>query len=138
MGWEIKVITVLRSFEELFQFLDILRQLCRAQLPIEAKIVEHAFLGLPPLWYFAAIIPRCIAVPSIWCRSISDLYLLALQTIENGSVIARIKIRAFRVYPSLAFVTHDPLFSVIAEIEVNLLAIQTKGLFFILAKAVRT
>lgn len=137
-GKEIKAITAIRSFEELFQFLDILRQFCGAQLPIEAKIVEHALLSLPPLWDFAAIVPCSIAVPSIRCSGTSDLYLLAFQTIEDGSVVARIEISAFRVDPSLAFVTHDPLLAIIAEIEVDLLAIQTEGLFFVLAETVST
>lgn len=129
---------MLLSFEELLQFLHILSQLSWAQLPIEAEIVEHAFLSLPPLWYFADIVPRSIAVPSIGRCSACDLYLLAPQTIEDGRVVARVKISAFRVHPPFALVAHDPFLAVVAAIEVDLLAVQAEGLLLVLAEAVGT
>lgn len=46
------------SFEKLFEFFDIFGQLSRGELPIEAKIVEHAILCLPTLWYL------CVAIAS--------------------------------------------------------------------------
>lgn len=42
------------------------------------------------------------------------------------------------MYPSFTLITHDPLLAVVTEVEVDLLAIQAKGLFLVLTQAIRT
>ena len=62
-----------------------------------------------------------------------DFYFLALEAVENGCrVIIGKEICAFRVHPSLAVITHDPFLSVIAEIEVDLLTVQTVTFLLVL------
>lgn len=122
----------------MFQLLDVFGQFCGAELPIEAEVIEHALLGLPPFGYLAAVVPGGIAVPSTGRCRIGDLNLLALQAVENGSVVARVEVRALGVHPALALVAHDPLLAVVAEVEVDLLAVEAEGLLLVLAQAVGT
>lgn len=124
------------SLEKLFEFLDIFGQFCRRKLPVEAKIVKHAILRLPALWYLGVVIACGVIGPSGGSQCLRDFYLLALETVEDGRrVVIGKEVRAFRMHPAFALVTHDPFFSVVTEIEVDLLAVQAVTLLLVLPYA---
>ena len=119
----------------MFQFLDVLRQLGRRQLPIKAKIIEHALLRLPPLGHLRVVSRRITVPPGRGRDSQSNLNLLAFEAIEDGGVISGIKICALGMHPPFALVAHDPLLAVVAKVEVDLLAVEAEALLLVLPHA---
>jgi hypothetical protein len=123
------------SLQELLQLLHVLGQLGGGELPVEAKVVEHALLGLPAFRHFGGV-PGGVVGPAGGCGGgLRDFYLLALEAVEDAVVGVGVVVGALSVDPPLALVAHDPLLAVVAEVEVDLLAVEAVALLLVLPHA---
>ena len=110
----------------------VLRNLMRSQLPFESNTVQK----LKILFLLQFGVSRSLNVPStVWNR----FYLFAFYTLKlRIRVLFRIEICALWMYPSCTFFTHNPLFTVISLVKINLLAINTKGVLYELLLTAQT
>lgn len=89
-------------------------------------------MGLPPLGYFV-IQGNSVGRPSDRVRSL--LYFPAFDAIKVGIDSIGDDIGALGMHPSFALVAHNPLLAVIGKVEVDLFAVETVELFFVLLEA---
>jgi hypothetical protein len=111
-----------RSLEVLFEFFNIFCQFSGTQLPVESEVIEHALLCFSSLWDLSWVGSSIAVGPTTGSkRRLFNLF--TTNAVKNGSGISRVKVGTFSMNPSFAMVTHNPLFSIIRTVEVDLLAI---------------
>lgn len=100
-------------------------------MPVESEVVQHALLCFASFWDLRWVGSSIAVGPAT--RSEGWLFdLFATDAVENGSGISRVKVGALSMNPSFAMVTHNPLFSIIGTVEVDLLAIQAERFLIVL------
>jgi len=92
-------------------------------------------LSLPSLWYFVV---KGNSVGRSSNRVSNLLNLSALDATKTGINSVSQDVSTFCVDPSLALVTHDPLFAIIGKVEIDLFTVYAIELFLVLLQALIT
>ena len=110
----------------------VLRNLMRSQLPFESNTVQK----LKILFLLQFGVSRSLNVPSTIGNR---FYLFAFYTLKlRIRVLFRIEICTLRMYPSCTFFAHNPLFTIVSLVKINLLAINTKCVLYELLLTAQT
>lgn len=92
-------------------------------------------MSLPSLWYFVV---KGNSVGRSSNRVSNLLNLSALDATKTGINSVSQDVSTFCVDPSLALVTHDPLFAIIGKVEIDLFTVYAIELFLVLLQALIT
>lgn len=117
------------SVQVLSDLVHILSELFRCKLPEESISIQTAFGQFSSFWLLyirlnALLFNKVDWI--LWRLALLALYAFKVR-IKSGVIVCTLA-----VDPPSAFVTQNPLLSIIAWIEVNLFAVETISLFFVL------